>query len=105
MLICYTLSMPNCASWDGRWSGEGVLYARAKSYTSKSARKNASDILQKGSFCYRWSDGWSASVNVKMVTSEEARKIRKKSRGFCGYDWMINEIEEHARIRPENERH
>lgn len=33
-----------------------------------------------------------------------ARHGRNKSKGFYGYDWMIDEIEEHGRIRPEGER-
>lgn len=27
-----------------------------------------------------------------MVTGEQARTIRKKSEGFCGYDWMVDSI-------------
>lgn len=26
MILAFHLSMPNCASWDGRWSGEGRKY-------------------------------------------------------------------------------
>jgi hypothetical protein len=29
---------------------------------------------------------------VRAVDAKEARQIRKKSEGFCGYDWMIDSI-------------
>lgn len=86
MMVVFELSMPNCGSWNGRWSGEGRLYARIlrnKDVPKEYVGKN---------FFYRWNDGWTACVSTRSVSSSEANKIRKKSCGFCGYDWMIKSI-------------
>lgn len=80
--------MPNVGSWNGRWSGASNLYARAVNLTDKLADK----ILEGSSYSYNFGDGWRASVSVKMVTSAEARKVRRETKGFCGYDWMIDSI-------------
>ena len=48
-------------------------------------------------------DGWGANVNVKIVDSKEAAKVRKKTKGFCGYDWMIDSIIERQEIKASHE--
>lgn len=99
-IICFELSMPNRGSWDGRWSGECRYLARVRRFgRGKSAKEQAERILAERSYYYRWSDGWGASVSVREITAEEARKIERKSAGFCGYDWMIQSIIDHGDIR------
>lgn len=85
-MIAFILTMPNRGSWNGRWSGENDLHAIVK--TERSVPK---DVIGK-SFCYRWDDGWSACVSVEKVDCREGNKLRKKSRGFCGYSWMVDSI-------------
>lgn len=85
-MIVFKLSMPNKGSWNNQWTGEGRLYARV--YQNKSVPKEY--IGQD--FYYTWSDGWTACISVEEVDSKEAAKIRKKSAGFMGYDWMIESI-------------
>ena len=85
-MIVFTLSMPTRGSWNGRWSGEDRVYARI--FHNNDVPK---DIIGKD-FYYNWDDGWCACVSVTKVDSKEAAKIRKKSAGFCGYDWMIRNI-------------
>lgn len=85
-MIAFILTMPNRGSWNGRWSGENDLHAIVK--PEKSVPK---DIIGK-SFLYRWDDGWLACVSVEKVDCREGNKIRKKSRGFCGYNWMVESI-------------
>lgn len=85
-MVVFTLSMPNRGSWNGRWSGEDRVYARI--FHNNDVPK---DIIGKD-FYYNWDDGWCACVSVTKVDSKEAAKIRKKSAGFCGYDWMIRSI-------------
>lgn len=93
MILCFELSMPGVASWNGKWSGEGSYYAIVKNLgKSQEAEKNAKEILSKGYFTYHWTDGWSAGVKVRAVDAREAAKARKKSRGFWGYDWMVDSI-------------
>jgi hypothetical protein len=94
--------MPNVGSWDGKWSGEEVLYARVRPYRGKTAMERAKALDGK-SYHYSWGDGWGASVDVREVTASEAAKIRKKSRGFCGYDWMIDSIEARDKILADHE--
>lgn len=91
-MIIFELTMPSCGSWNGRWSGEGRLYA-------KSRRNNQvpKDVINKD-FYYRWEDGWAARISVRKVDCSEERKIMRKSSGFCGYDWMIDSIIKYGEI-------
>ena len=93
MILCFKLSMPNVASWNGKWSGEGRLYAKVINFgRTKTATAKAKAILDKRYFSYNFGDGWSAGITVKEVDTKEASKIRRKSKGFYGYDWMIESI-------------
>lgn len=93
MILSFTLSMPNKGSWNGKWSGEKSYYAKVINFgRSKKAIKHATEILNQRSFHYNFGDGWSASIKVAEVTAREAADIRHKSRGFYGYDWMIESI-------------
>lgn len=85
-MIAFILTMPNIGSWNGRWSGENDLHAIVK--TERSVPK---DIIGK-SFYYRWDDGWTACISVEKVDCREGNKLRNKSRGFCGYNWMVDSI-------------
>jgi len=97
MKICFELSMPNRGSWNGRWSGEKDLFAKVVNFSnSKAGKEKADEILKSVSYYHRWDDGWGASVSVREVDGKEAAKIKKKSRGFCGYDWMIDNIRSHG---------
>ncbi len=90
--------MPNAASWNGKWSGEGRCYAIVKNFPGKKGEAKAAEILAKRSYYYGWSDGWGASVSVKMVTPAESRSYRKRSVGFAGYDWMVASIIRYGKI-------
>ena len=93
MILSFSLSMPNVASWDGKWSGESKNYVKVVNLgRGKSNEQRAGEILDTGYFHYAFGDGWTAGVEVKEVDSREVAAIRKKSDGFCGYDWMINSI-------------
>ncbi len=93
MILSFTLSMPNVASWDGKWSGQDRLYVKVNNFgRSKERNARAQEILDKGYFHYSFGDGWSAGVTVKEVNSREGARLKKKSDGFCGYDWMVQSI-------------
>ena len=85
--------MPNKGSWDGKWTGETQTFARTR--TEKRVPKE----LWNNSFYHRWDDGWTACVTVTQMPANEARKIMRKSKGFCGYDWMIESIIRFGEIR------
>jgi hypothetical protein len=100
MLVSFELSMPGNNSWNGRWSGEGRLYARVVNVgSSKKAREKYEKLI--GHHSYNFGDGWRASVTVREVTSSAARKLRKDTAGFCGYDWMIHSLRDWGEILAE----
>lgn len=103
MTLAFILPMPGCPSWNGRWSGEGQLYAVTCSFTSLKARAKAQQILTKGYYSYGWSDGWRAGIEVKEVSSAEVRQLRKRSAGFLSYDWMVDSILRHGAIYADHE--
>ena len=92
MFIQYTLTMPNKGSWDGKWTGEGICYAVCRRYAKD-------PNFTESNWSYHWDDGWSAKITAKKITAKEASGIRKKSAGFCGYDWMIDSIETNGEIK------
>lgn len=98
MQLAFTLSMPNRGSWNGGWSGEDRLFCIIRKFDTKTLVTKAQELLQKKSFYYGWSDGWGASVSIKEVTPAEARQLKKKSSGFCGYDWMVDSIIDYGKI-------
>lgn len=98
MLIKFTLSMPNIGSWNGRWSGENNLYARVISFKGKEKEALAIELLNKGYFHYDFEDGWSMAISLEKIDSREATKVRRYSKGFCGYDWAIDSIIKNQKI-------
>ena len=99
MILCFELSMPNRNSWNGRWSGEDELYAKVMNLgTSKKSAESGEKLVAGSPYFYDFGDGWTAKVSVRKVDGSESRKTRRKTRGFCGYDWMIKSIRLHRRI-------
>lgn len=97
MLLSFELSMPGVNSWNGRWTGESKPHARVLKVGSGCKAK-------PGRYEYDFGDGWRAAVTVRQVDGATARKLRKDSAGFCGYDWMIDEIRFDGRIKTLAER-
>lgn len=100
MILSFVLSMPNVGSWNGHWTGEQDFYAKVVNFgRSKKADEKAKAILDTGYYHYNFGDGWSAGISVKQIDAKEAAKIRKKSKGFCGYDWMVKSIIDNNKIQ------
>ena len=100
MILCFELSMPNVGSWDGKWSGNGRCYLKLVNLgRTKKAVQLGESILAKGYFHYDFGDGWAAGISVKSVDTCEATKLKRKSAGFCGYDWMCDSIMRNLEIR------
>ena len=91
-MIVFELTMPHVGSWNGKWSQEKELHIR-----TRDERCVPQEYWGK-SFYHRWDDGWCACVTVTRMTANEARKLERKSKGFCGYDWMITSIIKHGAI-------
>jgi hypothetical protein len=87
MTLAFILTMPGNNAWNGKWTGEGHCYAVVRSFSNTRA-----DQIAQRSYGYNFGDGWFARVTVKAVDATEARKLRKASQGFCGYEWMIDSI-------------
>lgn len=94
-MIVFELSMPNKGSWDGKWTQEGQLFVRCVD-----ERKLPREHWNK-SFYHHWDDGWTACVTAHRMPVSEARKLERRSKGFCGYDWMIKSIIKYGEIRYE----
>lgn len=99
MLLKFELNMPGRGSWNGGWTGEDTLYARVVGFRGKEREELAKKILSGENYFYNFGDGWCAQVNVEHIDSKEAAKVRRKSKGFCGYDWMIDSIVKTGEIR------
>src|SRR5690349_3584971 len=99
MILSFTLSMPNVGSWDGKWSGSGTLYCLTHNFGKTiKGRDKANQILAEAPYFYRWSDGWMARIDVADVLPQEARRLAKASKGFCGYEWMVESIRSYGKI-------
>ena len=102
-ILCFTLSMLKNNSWNGKWTGEENFFARTKRISENRKRKLeilGIDFNKKDEyyFIYDFQDGWIAKVTVKIVSNKEEKNINKKSRGFCMYDWMIDNILNNGKI-------
>lgn len=96
--LVYELSMPGRNSWNGRWSGEDRVYAIVRSIP-RGKKHDERAAGRVGSYSYSFGDGWVARVDVRIVDGKEGARIRRKSQGFCGYDWMVSSIIQHGEIR------
>lgn len=102
-MLVFELTMPNRGSWNGKWSGESERHIITKSEHDVWSKQMMEDILNQKDFWYNWDDGWSACVTVTTMKSSEATKLRKKSDGFCGYDWMVTSILKYGKIMTESQ--
>ena len=92
-MVGFTLSMPNVGSWNGKWTGESNLY-----YRYRKLSKATEAELDGKSFHYNFGDGWSANVSCKKIDAKTNVKLKRRSNGFAGYDWMIDSILNHGEI-------
>jgi hypothetical protein len=108
--LSFELTMPNVGSWNGKWTGEERKYFVIRKFENKTAAKIMQDAksypIYEGVFTrtlvgtsaprkghyYNFGDGWGAHIEIEQVYAKEANKRRKKSAGFCGYEWMIDSI-------------
>lgn len=96
--IAFILSMPNVGSWNSKWSASDNLHSVVRRYPA--AKKDVIQrILANQSYRYDFGDGWTASVKPLIVSGKEINFHKKTSKGFCGYAWMIDNIEQFGEIR------
>ena len=92
----FRLLMPRVGSWNGRWSGEDNNYLKYKKLNKETMAFLGLDIERKKLWRYSWNDGWGASIVARVMNVGERKQ---KSDGFCGYEWMIDQITKHDEIR------
>ena len=96
MIISFELTMPNVGSRNGKWTGADKKYYLIKKVSKRFFDKQEyfKDIKEKGkdSWYYNFGDGWGADVRAEIIDGKEAAKRRKQSKGFSGYDWMVESI-------------
>jgi hypothetical protein len=106
-IVSFELIMPNRGSWNGKWSGQDNKYYIIEKLSEKylNNREWFKDLLKDGkdSWHYSWGDGWAANVTAQIIDSSEAKKRRKASKGFCGYDWMVQSIRMYGAIYASHE--
>lgn len=108
--LSFELTMPNVGSWNGKWTAADKKFYVIQKFDNKTADKIMEDAktypIYEGfftrtqigisnprkKFYYNFGDGWGANVCVEQVDAKEAKKRRKISSGFCGYEWMIDSI-------------
>ena len=92
--------MPGVSSWNNQWTGQNNLYVIVRNIgTSKKDKQIWKSRLENPNYMYSFGDGWVANVEISEVTDLEARKLVRKSQGFCGYGWMVNSICKHNKIQ------
>lgn len=91
----FELSMPNRGSWNGGWSGERDKYVRHRQLPLK----GSTNVKNGSNHYYNFGDGWGANISVTIVDGVKAKNQSiKGSKGFCGYEWMIDSILNHGKI-------
>lgn len=99
--LTFELTMPNVGSWNGQWTGSDKKYFIVKSVSDRFFESNVKQLLNGkdvASFYYNFGDGWGVNIELKSVTKAEQTRAKKNSKGFCGYEWMVDSIINHGEI-------
>lgn len=103
-IISFELTMPSVGSWNGKWTSADKKHYIVKSVSDRylKEQEHLKPLLAEGkdSWWYSWNDGWGANVTAEVIDGEEAKRRRKASKGFAGYDWMVASILHHGVIKP-----
>jgi hypothetical protein len=103
-ILSFELTMPNVGSWNGKWAGADKKYYIIKSVNDKYFKSDVQKLLNektRQSWYYNFGDGWGANVEMQIIDAKEAKIRCKNSKGFAGYDWMIDSILKHGKITTE----
>lgn len=103
MILSFELTMPNKGSWNGQWTGQDKKYFVIRKISNRFFDKQEyfKTLKEKGTdnWHYSWNDGWGANICVQVIDSKEATRRRKMSKGFWGYEWMIQSIIMYGEIK------
>lgn len=99
-ILVFQLTMPKVGSWKGNWSAESESYVIVKNFgISKIALQKTQEMLDIRQWHHNFGDGWVACVTARKVAPSEAKKLKKASSGFFGYDWMVDSIIKNGSIK------
>lgn len=84
----FRLTMSKVNSWNGKWSGEDRDYLLWRDI-SPTEQQRIGMKSGKGRWTYSWEDGWGAAIDARVM---EPGECKWKSAGFCGYEWMVENI-------------
>jgi len=103
MLVSFELTMPSNSSWNSKWNGDEkkfyVVEEISKRWIGQQEYFNTLVAKGKDDFSYDFGDGWIANIEVEIIDNDEAKKRRKLSAGFAGYEWMIRSIKTYGEIK------
>lgn len=99
----FELTMPNVGSWNGRWTGSDDLHHISRKVSLDKLKEIMKDDNTEN-FHYDFGDGWAANVKVYPITVKENEEKQKLSKGFSGYEWMIDSILDIGEIMTNDER-
>ena len=103
MLISFELTMPSNSSWNGKWTGDNKKFYVVEEISKRwlGNQEYFKDLIANGKddFSYSFGDGWVANIEVEVVGAAEAKKRKKQSIGFAGYEWMIRSIKTYGEIK------
>lgn len=94
-ILSFELTMPNVGSWNGKWTGADKKYYVIKKFSDRFFESDLKKLLNgkpSANFYYNFGDGWGANITMEPVTAKEASKRKKNSKGFYGYEWMVESI-------------
>ena len=108
-VLLFEYGHTSVGSWNGDWAGRGATYAKQVAVDAKKLKELkelgvSTEIGSKSSFFYDFGDGWKAKVWMTVGYKKDFKDIMKVSKGFLGYDWMIDEILSFGRILSKDER-
>lgn len=107
IIISFELTMPNVGSWNGKWSGADSKYFIVRTFTKKFFTNTLLPLFDgknHQNWYYNFGDGWGANVRAEIIDSKTASQRRKLSKGFCGYEWMVESIIHCGRILTSDKR-
>lgn len=101
--LAAVLSMPNVGSASGRWSGEDRPYVHLMRVSERNKKELKEKLDVIGYYYHDFGDGWGAGITIKEVDAVEYKHLKKITRGFAGYEWMVKSILTHKRILSSSE--
>lgn len=95
-------------SHNGKWGGQTLVFAKSKRLYKEQeqflqSKGISTNLGDQTTFFHDFGDGWTAKVTMTVGRVRDFKEIMKQSKGFYGYDWMIDNILKYGRILTQEE--